>query len=265
MTESVPILMYHAVAERPPAATRRLSVSPRSLEEQLVFLVDHGFTGLTFSDLADAFRSGGILPKRPVVLTFDDGYADFAREAWPILRRYGFPATVFVTTGWISDAGPQAAGTPLDRMLNWAQIRELAAAGIEIGAHSHSHPELDQLADATLCRELGDSRALLEEGIGAPVRTLAYPYGYSSTRVRLAARAAGYRGAAAVRNVRATPSDDLFMLPRLTIRRITDQTAFGAIVTGSDGRVFWRDRLLTAGWASVRGARRAAKWVRGHA
>jgi len=265
MTESVPILMYHAVAEHPPAATRRLSVTPRSLEQQLAFLVDHGFTGMTFSDLADAFETGKALPKRPVVLTFDDGYADFARDVSPILRRYGFPATIFITTGWISDVGPHAAGTPLDQMLNWAQIQELAAAGIEIGAHSHSHPQLDQLADATLCRELGDSRALLEEGISAPVRALAYPYGYSSTRVRLAARAAGYRCAAAVRNVRATSSDDLFMLPRLTIRRSTDQTVFAAVMTGSDGRVFRRDRVLTAGWASVRGARRTAKWVLGHA
>ena len=265
MTESVPILMYHAVSEHPRAATRRLSVTPRSLEEQLAFLVDHGFTGMTFSDLADAFRTGRAVPKRPVVLTFDDGYADFAREAWPILRRYEFPATVFVTTGWIADAGPHAAGRPLDRMLDWAQIRELAMAGIEIGAHSHSHPQLDQLDDASLCRELGDSRALLEEGIHAPVRTLAYPFGYSSNRVRLAARASGYRCAAAVRNLRATPSDDPFMLPRLTIRRSTDQTAFAAVVTGSDGPVLRHDRLLTAGWASVRGTRRAAKWVRSHA
>ena len=227
--------------------------------------MDHGFTGMTFSDLADAFRTGKALPKRPVVLTFDDGYADFAREAWPILRRYDFPATVFVTTGWIADAGPNAAGTPLDRMLNWAQIRELAAAGIEIGAHSHSHPQLDQLADASLCRELRDSRALLEDRIGAPVEPSLIPIGYSSTRVRLAARAAGYRCAAAVRNLRATPSDDLFMLPRLTIRRSTDQTVFAAVMTGSDGPVLRRDRLLTAGWASVRSARRAGKWVLGHA
>jgi peptidoglycan/xylan/chitin deacetylase (PgdA/CDA1 family) len=265
MTESVPILMYHAIAENPSAATRRLSVTPRSLDEQVAFLVERGFTGMTFSDLADAFETGKALPKRPVVLTFDDGYADFAHAAWPILQRYDFPATVFVTTGWIADAGPHAAGAPLDRMLTWAQVRELAASNIEIGAHSHSHPELDQLADATLCRELADSRALLEESIDAPVRALAYPFGYSSTRVRVAARAAGYRCAAAVRNVRATPAADLFMLPRLTVRRITDQTTFGAVVNGSDGPVFRRDRLLTAGWASVRGTRRAAKWVRGHA
>jgi peptidoglycan/xylan/chitin deacetylase (PgdA/CDA1 family) len=261
MTQSVPILMYHAVADSPSAATRRLSVTPRSLDEQIAFLVDHGFTGMTFADLADAFETGRALPERPVVLTFDDGYADFAEAAWPILRCYGFPATVFVTTGWIADAGPHAAGSPLDRMLNWSQIRELAVAGIEIGAHSHSHPQLDQLADVTLCEELRVGRALLEENIGAPVQTLAYPFGYSSRRVRLAARAVGYRCAASVRNLRATPSDDLFMLPRLSIRRSTDQAAFAAIVTGSDGPVLRQERILTVGWASVRRIRRAAKWV----
>jgi peptidoglycan/xylan/chitin deacetylase (PgdA/CDA1 family) len=265
MTETVPILMYHAIAEHPPAAAQRLSVTPRSLEEQLAFLVDHGFTGLTFSDLADAFRTGNALPERPVVLTFDDGYGCVADHAWPILQRYDFRATVFVTTGWISDAGPNAAGVPLDRTMNWAQVRELAAAGIEIGAHSHSHPQLDQLDDVTLSRELRDSRAILEEGIGATVRALAYPYGYSSMRVRLAARAAGYSCAAAVRNVRATPSDDLFMLPRLTIRRSTNQTVFAGVMTGADSRIFRREHLLTAGWASVRGARRAAKWMLNHA
>lgn len=265
MTESAPILMYHAVAENPPAATRRLSISPRSLDEQIAFLVDRGFTGMTFSDLAHAFETGKALPERPVALTFDDGYADFAENAWPILRRYDFPATVFVTSGWIADAGPNAAGAPLDQMLNWAQVRELAAAGIEIGAHSHSHPKLDRLNDAALCLELRVGRALLEDRIGAPVRSLAYPFGYSTPRVRLATRAAGYGCAAAVRNFRATSADDIFMLPRLTIRRSTDHAAFAAVMDGGDKRVYRRDRLLTAGWASVRGARRAGNWVLEHA
>lgn len=253
--------MYHSVAENPSAATRRLSVTTSSLEEQIAFLVDRAFTGMTFSDLADAFETGKALPERPVVLTFDDGYADFASAAWPVLRRYGFPATVFVTSGWIADSGPYAAGMPPDQMLNRVQVRELAAAGIEIGAHSHSHPQLDQLAQAALCEELRVGRVLLEDCIDAPVRALAYPFGYSTPRVRLAARAAGYRCAAAVRNVRATPSDDIFMLPRLTICRSTDQMAFASIMAGRDTRVFWRDRLLTAGWASVRAARRAGKWA----
>lgn len=263
MTESVPVLMYHAVAEKPASATFGLSVAPRSLEEQLRLLVEGGFTGLTFSELAEAFRNGGTLPNRPVAITFDDGYADFADEAWPILRRYGFPATVFVTTGWVADAGENAAGTPLDKMLTWSQLRELAAAGVEIGAHSHSHAELDQLGDAALFRELGESRALLEHCIGAPVRALAYPYGYSTERVRLAARASGYQWAAAVRNIRATPSDDIFMVPRLTVRRRTSQAEFAAVMGGADQQVYRTDRLLTAGWAAVRAARRAGKRFRG--
>jgi peptidoglycan/xylan/chitin deacetylase (PgdA/CDA1 family) len=258
MTGSVPILMYHAVAEDPADATRRLSVSPRALEEQLVFLLEHGFTGLTFFDLAESFRVGAQLPSKPVVLTFDDGYADFAEHAWPIMRRHGFPGTVFVTTGWIADSGDRRAGEPFDRMLQWSQIRELADAGVEIGAHTHSHPQLDQLGDDDLLRELKDSRADLEEHLGAPVRTMAYPYGYNSSRVRTAARAAGYHFAAVVGNRRATASHDGFMLPRLTIRRSTDVATFAAAVTGPD-RLFWKDRALTAGYATVRLARRASR------
>ncbi|QRY46314.1 polysaccharide deacetylase family protein [Mycolicibacterium boenickei] len=265
MTESVPILMYHAVDDEPSPATRRLSVTPRALDEQISFLVQQGITGMTFSELADAFEAGQTLPERAVVLTFDDGYADFARLAWPILRRHDFPATVFVTTGWMADAGPHAAGAPLGRMMDRAQVRDLAASGIEIGAHSHSHPELDQLPDATLNEELRLGRALLEDCIGVPVRALAYPFGYSTPRVRRSAQEAGYRCAAAVRNIRATPSDDLFMLPRLTIRRSTDLALFASVMAGGDKRIFRRDRLLTAGWGSVRRVRRAGKWVRAYA
>ncbi|NMN99839.1 polysaccharide deacetylase family protein [Gordonia sp. TBRC 11910] len=256
----VPVLMYHAVADEPSAATRRLSVTPRALDEQVTFLAESGYTGMTFSELARAFATGAPLPPRPVVFTFDDGYADFAESAWPILRRNDFPATVFVTTGWVADAGPDASGKPLGPMLTWAQVRSLAAAGVEIGAHSHSHPELDQCPAVDLADELHVGRTLLEDCIGAPVRAFAYPFGYSSPRVRLAVRAAGYRCAAAVANVWANPAGDLFRVPRLTIRRHTDAAEFATIMTGSE-RIFWTDRMLTTGWAAVRAARRARKRV----
>ncbi len=265
MTGSVPILMYHSVAARPGVATRRLSVSPQAFADQIGLLADQGFTALTFGELARRYRTGSAIPNRPVVLTFDDGYADFAEVAWPILERHDFAATVFVTTGWLSGAGADAAGLPPDRMLDWAQLRELAAGGIEVAAHSHSHAQLDQLEDGRLQGELTDSRALLEDGLASPVEALAYPYGYSDPRVRSAARAAGYRCAASVRNVRSASSDDLYMLPRLTIRRTTDLNTFAAILAGADRTIFRRDRLLTAGWASVRGARKAARQLRRHA
>ncbi len=259
MGSSSPVLMYHSIAAEPVRATRRLAVSPSALTEQLAWLTDHGFTAMTFFDAAQALRISD-LPDRTVVLTFDDGYADFATTALPLLQRFGYPATLFVTTGWVADAGANSAGRPLDRTLRWEQIRDISETGIEIGAHGHSHAALDELADDDLRMELTHSRALLEDCIGKPVPTLAYPFGYSNPRVRRAAKAAGYSYGAAVRNIRATPATDPFRVPRLTIRRNTGPALFAEAVGGSGGGImplFWRDRAMTAGWAVVRRARQA--------
>ncbi|MGH3965015.1 MAG: polysaccharide deacetylase family protein [Pseudonocardiaceae bacterium] len=266
MSAAIPILMYHAVAEHPAAATRRLSVRPEMLAAQLASLRQQGFTTLTFSRLGAALRGGGALPPRPIVLTFDDGYADFHREALPLLARYGCTATLFVTTGWVADAGEHAAGTPLDRMLSWSQIDEVFAAGFEVGAHSHSHAQLDQLPDAALRQELSVSKVLLEDRLGREVPGLAYPYGYSSARVREAVCAAGYRHAAAVSNATARPKADLFALPRLTIRRSTSLDTFRQIINGQGiPKIFFADRALTAGWLMVRRSRYAVLSARDHA
>jgi peptidoglycan/xylan/chitin deacetylase (PgdA/CDA1 family) len=166
--------MYHSVTDRPPAATRDLAVQPGALVEQFGHLKDAGFTPLTFADLVARHGDGGPeLPARPVVITFDDGYADFHTEALPILEQFGFAATVFVTTGWLADAGPHAAGRPLDRTLTWSQVKEAAAHGVELAGHSHSHPQLDQIDGAALREELGRNKALLEDELGRPVATMA--------------------------------------------------------------------------------------------
>ena len=229
---STPILMYHSVADEPPRTTRRLAVGPAALREQLAWLADNGYSGMTFCDAARLLLRSE-LPERTVVLTFDDGYADFVTAALPLLQRYGFPATLFVTTGWVADAGSNSAGTPQDRTLRWKQIRELAQTGIEIGAHGHSHAALDELSPADLRRELTHSRALLEDNIGQSVLTVAYPFGYSNQAVRRAAHEAGYVYGAAVRNTRATPSADPFLVPRMTIRRNTSAAFFAEAVDGS--------------------------------
>lgn len=265
MSITIPILMYHAVADEPAAATFRLSVPPSMLATQLALLRQQGFSTLTFSYLAAALRSDGVLPTQPIVLTFDDGYADFHREALPVLVRHGCVATLFVTTGWVADAGKHAAGNPLDRTLSWGQIDEVATAGFEVAAHSHSHAELDQLPNAALKRELGMSKMLLEDRLGREVAGLAYPYGYSSARVRTAVHAAGYQHAAAVLNATARPQDDLLVLPRLTIRRSTSLGAFRRIIHGQGiPRIFLADRALTAGWSVVRRGRYAISRIRGH-
>jgi peptidoglycan/xylan/chitin deacetylase (PgdA/CDA1 family) len=227
----VPILMYHEVAGRPDTRSR-LAVPPASFAAQLAYLRDAGFSTITFAQAAAALADGGVLPDRAVVLTFDDGFADFHREALPLLSRYGFTATVFVTTGWIADAGRHSAGNRPGQMLCWTQIREAVAAGVEIGAHSHAHPQLDQLKQGRLEDELATSKALLEDGIGRAVPSLAYPFGYSSARVRRTVRSTGYSYACAVANAVADSAQDRFALPRLTVRASTRQTTFEHIARG---------------------------------
>ena len=264
MTAPVPVLMYHSVTETPPRSTRRLSVHPDAFAAQLGLLRRLGFTTPTFGEYAAAVSAGRPLPERSVVLTFDDGYADFHDNALPLLSSHGFTATVFVTTGWLQDAGRHAAGEPLDRMLSWKAVRWLAEAGIEIGAHSHSHAQLDQLSAAALRDELSCSKAQLESEIGRPVQSLAYPFGYSSARVREEVAASGYRFAAAVANRVDGRRPDALALSRLTVRRSTSPETFERLVH-ADGlaRTFAVDRAVTRGWAAVRRSRYAVNRVRG--
>ena len=260
MTPFLPVLMYHSVADDPPAATARLSVGAAAFADQLSVLDELGCTPLTFGEAVTTVADGRPLPARPVVITFDDGYADLHDTALPLLRAHGATATVFVTTGWVADAGEQAAGRPLDRTLSWQQVRALAAAGVEIGAHSHSHAQLDQLSAGALREELARSRALLREGTAEPIRCLAYPFGYSSRRVRSAVRSTGYAFAAAVGNGAADAASDPLAVPRLTVRRATDLHTFRALVQGLDlHRIYRLDRTLTRGFAVVRRARGATR------
>lgn len=257
---SVPILMYHSVNDAPATSARALSVAPATFAAQLRYLRRRGFTGLTFGELCERGRAGQPLPPRPIVLTFDDGYADFIEEALPVMIEQGFPATLFVTTGWLDDAGLNAVGTPPDRMLSWSQLAELETAGVEIGAHSHSHAQLDQISASKLRAELTDSKRALEDRLGHPTDSLAYPYGYSNKRVREFTREVGYLQAASVGNAVAIPAGDPFRVPRLTIRRSTSSPAFARTVNRRRIRLQYAPaRVLTAGWAVARRTRSVAR------
>ncbi|MFI9204579.1 polysaccharide deacetylase family protein [Streptomyces sp. NPDC053048] len=251
----VPILMYHAVAHAPARATYGLSVSPGAFREQMRVLAGHGFTPVTTAQLAAAWRGGRRLPPKPVLITFDDGYEGVHRYALPTLAEHGFTATLFASTGWLR--GEHESGGALDLMLSWDQLRELAAAGVEIGGHSHTHPQLDQLSDEKLAFEVRHCHELLTAELGHPPVSFAYPYGYSSRRVRGTVRAAGFGVSLAVGNALATRRQGPYALERVTVRRTTGIADFERLVEGRAlGRFFARDRALTKGYAVVRGSRR---------
>ncbi|WP_406859985.1 polysaccharide deacetylase family protein [Streptomyces sp. HUAS MG47] len=261
MNRPVPILMYHAVGHSPSPATHRLSVSPEAFAAQMEVLADRGFTPLTTAALGRAWRDGRPLPDRPVLITFDDGYEGVHRYALPVLAGHGFAATVFVTTGWLR--GPYDEGGALDTMLDWDQVRELAAAGTEIGGHAHTHPQLDQLDEHRVWSETVRCKEIVAEELGAPPVSFAYPYGYSSRRVRATVRGAGFAQALAVGNTAARRRQGPYALERLTVRRSTRVEEFARMVElRSLGRTFAGDRALTKGYAVVRRCRAALREAR---
>ncbi|HVT66447.1 MAG TPA: polysaccharide deacetylase family protein, partial [Trebonia sp.] len=229
-TAAVPVLMYHEIAEATETGSR-LAVEPAAFAAQLGYLRAADFTTVTAGELSAWLDGHGQpLPDRPVVLTFDDGYADFHQRALPLLRQHDFTATLFVTTGWHQDGWLHAGGS--NRMLTRTQIAEVAAAGVEIGAHTRRHRALDQLPRHAVHEELVTSKHWLEDQLGRAVPGLAYPFGYSSAEVRDVAREAGYGYAYAVGNQITGPASEPFARPRLTVRRATTLPEFRRLADG---------------------------------
>jgi len=211
------ILCYHAVSSTWPSV---LAVPPAVLADQLTFLSRRGYVGLTFAD-AERRRMEGTLPRRSVVVTFDDGYHS-TLTAVPILAGLRYPATVFVVTAFV-DSG-RALSWPgvadwLDgphnddlRPLGWDDLLRLSEQGWEVGSHTATHPELTRVGDDVLAEELGGSRAALSRRLGR-CETVAYPYGLADERVAAAAAAAGYDGACTL--TRAHRVDDRYRRARV--------------------------------------------------
>ena len=184
---TVPILMYHrinVVTPSTPAASRGLTVHPADFERQMTWLKRRGYQTLTQNELFGAVICGQPLPRRPIVITFDDGYRDNLYNAAPVLKRLGFRATAYVVSGRISNGDSS--------FLTWGMLRALEKHGVEIGSHTMAHRDMTSLSDAQLLADLTTSRRLLERRLNHRVPWLAYPFGRYNGRVERAARRAGY-------------------------------------------------------------------------
>lgn len=251
----VPVLLYHAVTDRPGDDAAPYAVSPAEFERQLDLVLEAGYRCLTVGELLRRRDLGGAGPEeRVAVISFDDGYADFATTALPALRARELDSTLYVTTGWLAGRGPREPG-PTDAMLAWSQLPELEAQGVELGAHSHSHPQLDTLGRAALRDELRRPKELLEDALGHAVPGVAYPHGYSGPRVRRAAREAGYDAGVGVRNALHRPGDDRFAVARLMLMRNTTPAQFAAWLAGVDGARPRRDAVASTLWRTYRRTR----------
>lgn len=220
------ILCHHAVSEKWPAA---LASTPAQLREQCAYLKRKGYTGFTLDGLKGWDGHG-----KAVALTFDDAFSSVWQLAKPILDEFGFPATMFVPTGYIAGDGPMAwpgtdqwLGTEYEAELapmTWNELRECHSAGWQIGSHTVTHPRLTKCSAVQLRSELEESRATCEAEIGAPCTSLAYPYGDHDDRVVEATRAAGFNSAVTL--PQAFGETDPLRIPRVGVYRADDTRRF---------------------------------------
>jgi glycosyltransferase involved in cell wall biosynthesis/peptidoglycan/xylan/chitin deacetylase (PgdA/CDA1 family) len=181
----LPVLLYHHVGPLRPGSVPGLSVSPESFERHVHWLARRGYQGICPSDWLRWRREGKGLPDKPVLLTFDDGYADLVEHALPVLRRYGFGAAVYVVTGQLggTNAWDEAQGFGTLRLMTAEQIRHWATQGIEFGAHGRTHADLTTLSSQDLSEEVVGSGKDLASLLGTRVVSFAYPYGFHNPAV----------------------------------------------------------------------------------
>ena len=210
------ILAYHSISPPQSAADGRLTTSPARFAEHLGWLVAEGFATLT---LRQWWEERAHVPDRVALLTFDDGYQDFADCALPLLQQHQCAATVFAVTGQVGQFNDWQRGPhdPRRPLLNWPDLAALAHLGVEIGAHSHRHPYLDLIPLSQAREEILQSKALLEDQLARPITSFAYPYGYSTPAVRRLVAAAGFATACAVVNALNAPPPDPLALARLVM------------------------------------------------
>jgi peptidoglycan/xylan/chitin deacetylase (PgdA/CDA1 family) len=233
------ILMYHAIAQVP-EDPNHLCVTPERFASQLAWLQRRGLRGVGIGALVDAMRSGR--HRGLVGISFDDGYASLLESAVPLLHRAGFGATAFVVTGRLGGSNAWDEG-PSFPLLSADGVRELAAAGIEIGSHTATHPHLAGASPHQLAAEVSQSRSSLRQLLGIEVRGFAYPYGSMDEAARRAVRDAGYDYACAVEASLAEIG--LASLPRFYVGQADDAARMAAKWLLYRGRIALRRRSTT--------------------
>ena len=189
------VLMYHSVApydEDP----HEVTITPQRFDRHMRWLRSRGLRGVSMAELLRARAEGR--GRGLVGLTFDDGYRDFVTHAVPVLRKYGFTATVFVLAGRLGGDNAWDSTGPRKALLTADQVCQAAESGMEIASHGMDHVPLMQADDTQLSEETIRSRVILQELIGRPIHGFAYPWGHVDARTSAAVQAAGYDYACAV-------------------------------------------------------------------
>ena len=222
------ILMYHNIAV-PPKKTRfpGLYVSPRMFRFQMWYLKAAGFRVVTLKEIL-SFVRGDTADERIAAVTFDDGYQDFCDNAFPVLKAYGYPSTVFLVSDLIGkeNVWDYKKGQAQRKLIEWQDVMKLKGEGVTFGSHSKTHPFLSGLSKEDITDEIKNSKSFFEERLQLPVDFFCYPYGDYDRRVMDVVKDAGYKGALTTKRGLVRVNDNPFELRRSLIRKTTHPFLF---------------------------------------
>jgi peptidoglycan/xylan/chitin deacetylase (PgdA/CDA1 family) len=225
---SFPILMYHSIDD----SSSVLSISPALFEWQMRWISERGYRVLPLSQVVENIKTGIGFPNRSISITFDDGYETVFQNAFPILAKYGFSATIFLVAGYIGGVNNwpgQPANIPKWPLASWSQIREMDQYGIEYGSHSTNHPRLDLISiDDARQAEICNSKTIIEQELGHAIGLFAFPYGKYNPLV-LAQVESAYAGACSTDLGLAGPSSNPYELERVEMYYLRNPRLFGGI------------------------------------
>ncbi len=227
----VPILLYQNISSSNPLL--KTSLHPELFAAHMACLRENGYTPITVTQLAQAMIDyTSRLPRRPIVLTFDNGLVDFYTEALPVLKKFEFPATLYISTSSVGCSGRWASRgrESNERTLSWEEIGRLCLNGIECGAHGHRHIRLGGLSRRAAWDEITHSKMEFQRHLGRSVSTFAYPDGYGSKRSRQLVQQAGYTSACTTRQGSNQDGNDRFSLARIPIMNGTDIPALRCLL-----------------------------------
>jgi peptidoglycan/xylan/chitin deacetylase (PgdA/CDA1 family) len=247
---SIPILMYHSISDQDESGSRayfRTCTGPRLFADQMEHLHSQGYSTCSLDEALAYLRAGEHAATKPVVITFDDGYADFYRQAFPILNQYGFSATVFLPTAYIGDRPLQFKGKDC---LTWAEVRELNHHGIVFGSHTVTHPQLRELSPPDIKEEIFNSKKTIEERLGHAVDSFSYPFAFPQsdtefkTMLRDLLSSAGYQNGVCTIVGRGTYDSDPFFIERLPVNSADDNVLLQAKLVGAYDWISTPQRLV---------------------